>query len=92
MKNRLRKPEPDLPPELARFHPTNPAVVAYRQALGDPEMAPLEHWVAVAKFYDSPSPTPPPREEPGETPSASKPRSSLLGWRRAADRSDSDQT
>jgi hypothetical protein len=56
MKDRLRKTVPDLPPELACFHPTNPAIVAYRQALGDPEMAPLEHWIAVAKFYDLPQP------------------------------------
>jgi hypothetical protein len=56
MKDRLRKTEPDLPLELACFHPTNPAIVAYRQALGDPDMAPLEHWIAVARFYDIPQP------------------------------------
>ncbi len=87
MKNTLKKPVSELPPELARFHPTNPAIVAYRQALGDPEMAPLEHWIAVAKFYDIPRAETPLREDAKSSSSAPKSGPSLIRRRRASDRS-----
>ncbi len=73
--------------ELASFHPTNPAVVAYRQALSDPEMAPLEHWIAVAKFYDIQRAETSPSGDAKSSSGAPKLGPSLVWRRRASDRS-----